>query len=324
MYGFAKSSEAPEPRSRSAFICANMPVMLLRLILCAAPLWPAPQSTRIEGCQAAACTERASQKICKCVPIAEGEDARPGVVIEGPGARHLEWDVRSLLGEVNDFSVQTTDLDGDSKPELLIASRASESNGMMVRDWEIAIVDGETDGVMHLLVQDWGPDALSAQGTLLLTEWALSAGQIVFTGREYRYESGRLEPADVPVRRRSLNAAFEKERLAAIKNSPNRMLSPRAFLNHASTKQGADVVPKLASVSLVKGVAREEPWLQLHLQGSNGKVEMLSGDVEGKATLRLGDVKRKRLFPLGYAPADAETWLIGRNVWRADGQVWIN
>lgn len=298
-----------------------MHFMLLGLILSAA-LWPAPQATAIEGCQAAACTTQGSQKICKCVPA--GPDARPGLVIDGPGARHLEWDVRSFLGEVSDFVVQTIDLDADGKPESVIASRASESNGLMVRDWELAIVDGENDTVMHLLVQDFGPDALTAQGSLLLTEWAMSGGQIVFTGREYTYESGRLEASDAPVRRRALNPSFEKERLALINASPHRTLTPRAFLAHASTKQGADVVPKLLSEVKVKGVAREEPWLQLHVQGANGKVERLSGDVEGKATLRLGDARRKRLYPLGYAPADAETWLIGRNVWRADGMIWIN
>src|SRR4051794_36253668 len=110
-----------------------MQFMLLSLILVAAPIWPAPQPARIDGCQAAACSEFGSQKICKRVPIAEGEDARPGMVIEGPGARHLEWDARSFLGDVTDFVVKTVDLDGDAKPELVIASRASESNGMMVR-----------------------------------------------------------------------------------------------------------------------------------------------------------------------------------------------
>ncbi len=296
-----------------------MHFMLLSFILCAAPLWPAPTATPIEGCQAAACTELRSQKICKCVP--SGGEARPGVVLEGPGKRHLEWDVRSFNGEVTDFVVQSVDLDGDSKPELLVASRASESSGMPVRDWELAIVDGETDTVMHLLAQDWGPDALSSERTLLLTEWAMNAGQIVFTGREYVYEHGRLEASGAPVRRRVLNGVFEKERLAI--NSPLRTLTPRAFLSHPSTKGGTDVVPKIASAVQVMGVAREEPWLQLHVQGANGKLQMLSGDVEGKATLRLGDSQRKRLFPLGYAPADAETWLLGRKVWQADGQVWI-
>ena len=51
---------------------------------------------------------------------------------------------------------------------------------------------------------------------------------------------------------------------------------------------------------------------------------MLSGDVEGKVTLWLGDAQRKRLFPLGYAPADAEPLLIGRKVWRSDAEVWVN
>lgn len=299
-----------------------MQFMLLSLVLAAAPWWPAPQSTPVDGCLAAACTTQASQQVCKCVP-SSGE-GRPGVVIEGPGQRHLEWDVRSFLGEVSDFVVQTVDLDGDGRPELLIASRAAESNGMMVRDWELAIVDGASDAVLHVLVQDWGPDAISPRGSLLLTEWAMSAGHIVFTGREYSYESGRLEPADAPVRRRPLSPLFEKERLAAINTSADRTLRPRAFLAHPSTQQGVDVLPKTLRLAVVKGVAREEPWLQLHLQGANGKLEMLSGDVEGTATLRLGDARHRRLFPLGYAPADAEAWLLGREVWRAEGQVWVN
>ncbi len=244
-------------------------------------------------------------------------------MLEGPGKRHLEWDVRSFQGDVSDFVVHSQDLDGDGKPELIVASRASESTAPMVRDWELAIVDGQTDAVMHLLVQDWGPDAISARGALLLTEWALSLGQIVFTGREYVYENARLEPSAAPVRRRALNGVFEKERLAAINTSTDRTLRPRAFLAHPTTKEGADVLPKSFTAVVVKGVAREEPWLQLHLQGPGGKMEMLSGDVEGTATLRLGDARKKRLFPLGYAPADAEGWLLGRKVWRAGGQVWL-
>ena len=106
--------------------------------------------------------------------------------------------------------------------------------------------------------------------------------------------------------------------------STNRTLTPRAFLAHASTKLCVDVVPKLVSAVLAKGVEREEPWLQLHVQAANGKLEMLSGDVEGKVTLWLGDAQRKRLFPLGYAPADAEPLLIGRKVWRSDAEVWVN
>lgn len=297
-----------------------MSLMLLSLVLAVA--WPAPQAAPIEGCQAAACTTLGAEKICKCVP--SGPDGRPGIVIEGPGPRHLEWDVRALLGEVSDFTVQSVDLDRDAKPELLIASRAAESNGMRVRDWELAIVDGATDQVTHLLAQDWGPDAVSAQGSLLLTEWSMTAGQIVFTGREYTYDAGRLEPTDAPVRRRALTPAFEKERVAVLNASPDMTLGPRGFLAHPSTKQGVDVLPGTFTAVVVKGVAREEPWLQLHVQSADGKIESLSGDVEGTATLRLGDAKKKRLFPLGYAPADAETWLLGRNVWRAQGQLWVN
>ena len=151
--------------------------MLLTLLLAAVPAWPAPLQAPVEGCHAAACTSQAEVKICKCVPE-EGEK-RPGIVIEGPGKRHLEWDVRSFLGEVSDFVVQTADLDNDGRPELLVASRASESNGMMVRDWELAIVDGESEGVMHLLVQDWGPDAITAQKMIEAAEESIRRSSVV-------------------------------------------------------------------------------------------------------------------------------------------------
>lgn len=290
------------------------------LVLAAAPAWPVPSLTEIDGCRAAACTAREEVKICKCIPQGEG---RPGLVLEGPGSRHLEWDARAVDGTVTDFFVRSQDLDRDGKPELLIASRAAESGTLPVEDWELALVDGENGGVTHLLAQDFGPDALSLKGTLLLTEWALEGGQIAFTGREYAYDGGRLVPLEVPVRRRPLSPGFQKARAELLLASGDRSLQPRSFLAHASTRAGVDVFPRTAPSVVIKGVAREEPWLQLHLQSARGALETLSGNVEGEGTLRLGDAKTKRLFPLGYAPADAEAWLLGRAVWQVEGQVWV-
>ena len=292
-----------------------MPAVLLALLLAA---WPAPTQKTIEGCSAAACTRNGAIEVCKCVPV-DGEH-RPGLVIEGPASRHLEWDARSFLGDVSDFVVQTVQLD-DGPPELIVASRAAESNGMMVRDWEVAIVDGASDGVMHLLAQDWGPDWVSADKTLLCTEWAQDGSHVAFTGREYRYESGRLEATDEPVRRRVFDSKFETERRAAIDKSPDRALKPRSFLSR-HTKSGVDHPAEGLHDALVKGVSRDEPWLELHLQAT-ADLETISGSLESKAPLRLGDWKKKRLLPLGYAPEDAETWLLGRRVQVSGRQVWL-
>lgn len=293
--------------------------MLLSLLLAATP-WAAPTPVADEACAAAACTTTADVKVCKCVP--RGENTEPGIVVEGPGERHLEWDVHAHLGEVTDFLVSSADLDGDGHGELLVANRSSESNGLAVLGWELAIIDGAKAAVTHALVHDFGPDALGPKGTLLFTEWVLADGKLVFTGREYRYAAGRLEPTKEPVRRRALDAAFEAERHAAL-GGKERTLLPRAFLSHASTKKGDDALPKKPVTMLVKGLSRAEPWLQLHLQRPDGELDMPSGDAPAPP-LRLGDAKSRRLYPLGYAPADAEAWLVGKSVRRADGEVWVN
>lgn len=292
--------------------------MLLALVLAA---WPTPQSVQIAGCAAAACSTRDDVRVCKCIP-SEGEQ-RPGITVDGPAGRHLEWDVRSVLGDVSDFIVDASDLDANGAAELLVASRAAESNGVMIRTWELAIVDGADDGVTHAIAQDWGRDFEGPKHALLLTEWANDGDRVVFIGREYRYADGRLEPTDSPVRRRAFDATFERERLSAINASKDKTLPVRTFLAAGGTKPGVDAPPAKLSAVTVKGVTRDEQWLQLHLQSSSGELETLSGSVEGEVTLRLGDATRKRLYPLGYAPADAETWLLGRTARRAAGQVWL-
>lgn len=284
--------------------------MLLALVLAA---WPAPQPTKINQCSASACTTSGEVRVCKCIPN-RGEK-RAGITIDGPSKRHLEWDVRTVLGDVNDFFVDSVDLDGDGSAETVVSSRAVESNGVMICTWELAIVDGAADTVMHVVTHDWGRDFLGAKNALLLTEWANEAGRIVFTGREYRYEKGRLEPTDEPVRRRAYDGAFETERLAAINKSEDRTLPARTFLSSASTKKGVDSVPSKLEKVVVKGLIRDER-LQAHVQAG----EELSTIPE----LRLGDAKKKRLYPLGYAPADAEDWLVGKSVRRSDGQLWFN
>ncbi len=293
--------------------------MLLALLLAATP-WPAPVPVMDAACAAAACTTFGAVRVCKCVPTGEGTE--PGLVVEWPGDGHLEWDGNAHLGEVTDFVVVSEDLDGDGNAELLVANRSGESNGFAVRTWELAIIDGATPIVTHALVHDFGAEAIGPKGQLLLTEWVLADGTLTFTGREYRYAAGRLEPTKEPVRRRALDAAFELERHAAL-GAKDRTLPARAFLSHASTKKGDDALPKKPTTMLVKGLSRAEPWLQLHLQRPDGELDMPGGDAP-PAPLRLGDTKSRRLYPLGYAPADAETWLVGRSVRRADGEVWIN
>ena len=321
--------------------------MLLQFVLAAAPVvFPTPTAASFPESLAAACAVLVGSaaspapppatgplrgdgavRVCKAVPAADG--ARPGLVVDGPGERHVEWDATALPGDLDDFQVLSSDLDGDGRPELVIANRAAEAIGVAVRLWELAIVDGAGEGVTHALVHDWGPDALDASGKLLLTEWDWrdrEAGGLVFIGREYTWKQGRLWPTKAPVLKRKLDADFEAERAQAA----GIYLSPRRALAHKATTRTSDAVAKSTAKATVLGVSLEEPFLGLHLQRADGSLDTLSELPDAKPLLRLGDARTARLFPMGYAPAEAEAWLVGKPVRVvldgavAAGAVWVD
>jgi hypothetical protein len=287
--------------------------MLLSLLLAVTP-WQTPTVIADEACARAACTSAGDVKVCKCVPADSAGE--PGLVIEGPAGRHLEWDARASGADVSDFLVFSVDLDGDGAEEQLIANFVGEAGPVAVRAWELSIVDGATAEVTHALVHDFGRDVISSGCTVLFTEWELVGATPVFVGREFRYEAGRLVATREPVRRRVLDAAFEAERAAQLP-SPERTLPARAFLGHPSTRKGEDPAPKAPTPMLVTGLSREDLWLQLHLQRR-------TGEFESALAPRLGSTRARRLYPLGYAPPDAEGWLVGRAARVVDGQVWVD
>ncbi|MEW6434917.1 MAG: hypothetical protein AB1730_25735 [Myxococcota bacterium] len=321
--------------------------MLLPLVLAAAPVvLPAPTAASFPESLAAACTvwpgaaaspapplatgplrDDGAVRVCKAVPAADG--ARPGLVVDGPGDRHVEWDATALSGDLDDFQVLLVDLDGDGRDELVVANRAAEAVGVAVRLWELAIVDGAGDGVTHALVHDWGPDAVDDRGRLLLTEWDWRDPEragLVLIGREYTWKGGRLWPTKAPVLKRRLDAQLEAERASAA----GLYLTPRRTLAHESVTRGADTPGKATAKAKVLGVSLEEPFLGLHLQRADGSLETLSALPDAKPLLRLGDARAARLFPMGYAPAEAEAWLLGRTVRvvldgaAAAGPVWVD
>ncbi len=309
-------------------LSGNMWRMLLSLVLAAAPVvLPPPSPAAFPESLAAACTGDGAVRICKAVPSVEG--SRPGLVVDGPGERHVEWDATALPGDLDDFQALTVDLDGDGQDELIVANRAAEATGVSVRLWELAIVEGGGDGVTHALVHDWGPDAVDAQGRLLLTEWewrGQDPAGLVFTGREYTWRGGRLWPTKAPVLRRTLDAAFEAERA----RTSELVLAPRQALASPTTRRSADPTPGRTVSARVLGISREEPFLSLHVQRSDGSLDTLSQLPDARPLLRMGDARSGRLYPMGYAPAAVEDWLVGRAVRlvvdgeRVAGPVWVN
>lgn len=289
--------------------------MLIALLLAATP-FPPPTPATLENCSRAACTAANDVRVCKCLkPTEQSLDL---LVVDGPGERRVIWATESHLGEVTDFRVQQLELDGDSAPELLVASVMSESSGMAIRSWDVSIVDGKEDVSLHVVAHDFGFDAVKGT-TLQLTEWAWQGvgekeNALFFIGREYAYKGGALVPTKSPVLRRRYTTDFEKERLAAVDKSVDRTLPGRSFLTHASTTKGADDAPKLFRLGTLKAVTRDEPEYELYAEDDKGQLITFSSDGEAGPVLRLGDLKSRRLFPLRYWPRELESSLLGHHV----------
>lgn len=286
--------------------------MLLPLLLAAAP-FPAPSPVPLENCTQAACTTSGEVRVCKC--SAPNERSVDLLVVDRPDERRVIWATDTNRGAVTDFSVQQVDLDADGSPELVVASLMSVSDGMEIRSWEVSIVDGTEDVVVHGVAHDLPGDFVKGRA-LLLTEWTYQAVEkqpepaFVFVGREYEYRRGALAPTKSPVLRRRYTAEFEQERLKALAASTDGLLASRGFLAHASTQKGADELPRSFKKVSLKALTFDEPEYELHAEDAEGVLLTFSSDGEAGPLLRLGDAKAKRLFPLRYVRKDPEgAWL---------------
>jgi hypothetical protein len=288
--------------------------MLAALLLAAAP-FPMPTPLALERCDRAACSTATKTRVCKCVrPTEAGDDL---LIVDRSDERRVVITTSDHLGEVTDFRAQFVELDGDGAPELVIASMMGESNGMGIRTWHVAIVDGKDDVAVHFVTHDFGLDALKS-GSVLVTEWAwegLEKGNaLFFIGRDYAYAAGELKPTKAPVLRRRYTAEFEKERGAAVDASPDRLLPGRQFLSHPSTTKSADEPPTLHRLGTVKAVTQDDPEYAVHAEDEKGQLAAFSSDGEEGALVRIGDFKSRRLFPLRYWPHGLEQKLIGKPV----------
>lgn len=288
--------------------------MLVALLLAAAP-FPAPSPVALEHCARAACTTASETRVCKCLrPPEAGDDL---VIVDRPDERRVLLATSNHLGEVTDFRVQPADLDADGSPELVIASLMGESNGMGIRTWHVAIVDGQQDLTVQFVAHDFGFDALKGT-SLLVTEWAWTGlekeNALVFVAREYSYKAGALTASKAPVLRRRYTLDFEKERLKAIEASVDRTLPGRLLLAHPSTTKSADEPPKSHRLGTIKAVTQEAPEYSVHAEDEKGQLVAFASDGEDGALLRIGDFKTKRLFPLRYVPDGLEAALIGKPV----------
>ena len=136
-----------------------------------------------------------------------------------------------MAGRFDAWHVLGIDLDADGAEERVVALWNEQSSGLGTNSWTIHVFSntwqplGWYDGVL-----DWGPSSIVAAipgragCDIALTSYEEEeAGTIAFAAQFIRLEDGRfVDAADRPPVRRSLTAAFQRERTAHFSRDDNR------------------------------------------------------------------------------------------------------
>jgi hypothetical protein len=126
------------------------------------------------GCQAAYCVNISdSSQVCACLPSEDSDEAQ--VTYKKDGVVVLQWNTAIYPPAVaSALRVDTADVNGDGKEELVIAMMSSASSGMGIESWEVRILtDDKISNPVY--VEDYGlMGYLSSNGKqcrLLVTRW---------------------------------------------------------------------------------------------------------------------------------------------------------
>ena len=183
-----------------------------------------PQTAEVPGCRQARCVGlRNGLRVCACVA-----DSLLVTRVDDDGRLLNEWshDRRhETLGFTWMPSVAQGDLDGDGRPELIVAELVAVSNGLGVQYFDVRMVDGRDPArtPVRLSVEDYttyGSLVRPASGgacRLIATRWQplrdRNRGEGMYlVGQWMRYRDGRLEhDADRPVVVRRLLNSFERQ-----------------------------------------------------------------------------------------------------------------
>ena len=185
----------------------------------------APVKTNVKGFSEAYCvTFAARARVCKGNPSSE-EALNGEFVLERDGKEINRWEaeISGMTGPQN-FEVLLSDLDGNSRRELIVVDFTGSSMGMGVNYHKIHIFgQDERQSPIELAVEEYGAFGsfvAQPEGVLILaTEWLWSdkidphlQSGLYLVGKWFRYANGQLKPVNKPILARRFLNSFARER----------------------------------------------------------------------------------------------------------------
>lgn len=269
-----------------------------------------------------------------CKMLSEDKDT---FLLEREGKPVGTWPGNSYLGETSDFEVLRGDLDGDRRPELIVANHDSTSAGMGVSQWTIFIFPNvelrNFDPPLSFGVEEYGAFgtfvAANRGVNILTTRWMwwntkeTRGGALYLVGQWWRYKAGELYPmVNRPIMARRYLLSFEQERLRTLDSA---QVPYRWFANPRTERLDVDPIVALKQAREKRGIIES---VSVHKFDSDRAVKIIFkhdsesrntyvyayDDVdEGEVELRFfGDAATRRIYPERYLPARPEGWLKGR------------
>lgn len=288
-----------------------------------------PQPATVEGYEHGHCvTVRTQLRVCK---VLSESDAL--LLVEKDGKTIGTWRADAYLGETESFRVMRGDLDGNRKPELIVANLDTTSTGLGVSVWSIVIFhDSEFHTRLTFRIKEFGTRGtiVSTGGRLniLTTNWIWGndpkgrRGEgLYFVGQWWRYHDGELSPLPKRIVARRYLFSFANERFATwgSERTPYRWLLDRraefvstAFITGASNTNTRGVIESVTANN--EGSAQQS--FRIAFKPDNGQmVEFVYADENENGLIAdrfLGDSASGKIYPDHYLPSDLKKWLTGR------------
>ena len=291
-----------------------------------------PEPATVEGYVKGHCVAlRNHIRICK---VLSESDAL--FLVEKEGKTLGTWRADTYLGETEDFHVMRGDLDGDRKPELIVANRDSTSAGMAVSVWSIAIFPDPDfrsfQPPLTFSLKEYGTRGtfVSSGGrqNILTTDWVWGKDPkrrrdegLYLVGQWWRYQHHELSPLPKPIVARRYLLSFQRERFATWESErvPYQWLSdPRhdfvstEFITGPSNSSKRGVIE---AVSLKdKSSSNRVMKIRFKPDGEPASEFIYPNEDDANPGINryLGDAASGRVYPDRYLPSDAEKWLNGR------------